>query len=917
MRSSYPRRFGKYVLLAPLAQGGMGELHLAFSGRSELRKLCVIKTILTHLADDEFTTRFVDEAKVMVKLSHGNLIPVLEAGKADGQVFLAMEYIDGKDLRDVWLRNLERERRFPLDVALYVVREICRGLGYVHSYGDLHLVHRDVSPPNVLLSYTGEVRLTDFGVATSTIKLQKTAPGILLGKLSYMSPEQARNEKVDARADIYSLGVILWELVTGERLLPPEGDLAERYELAIDPTFRPPSKYNPEVPPELDRIASRALAPDRGKRYTDAEQMRRDLSQLLGKISPAIDASAVQALLQDLCGEDRTREQREQRAMLDSMADEVGRLLDGSGSTPALPRPDRADTGPMSHATAASELAGEGTREDIFGDDLDLDESPYLKKGVRLGRRYEIEELLGEGGMGRVYLATHVDIGKRVAVKVLHPSYSRMPDLVSRFRREARAATKIGNPHIVEVYDSGKTVDGSIYFVMEYLTGIDLADVLASEGRLGIERAVNIATQICEAVAAAHEAGIIHRDLKPENIFLCTRENTPDFVKVLDFGLAQSTGLEESRKERLTNPGMAMGTPEYMAPEQAAGKKTDHRADVYAVGTLLYEMIVGTPPHMGDNIMEVFNRKAVEPVVPPSEHRAEVPPDLERVVMWALEYDAEARPQSMAQLSYELTKLSRGRAGAVASLLGIPNVVSDASGQALAIPDTGEQPYEPEPFTAHVRPKDRSGRALGWLVALMVILAAGLGGVALFLRYGGERGAVAGPPQVPDLTLAGRGTPVGLASDASTPAPDAVAVAAAPDAAVERENGGRRPSPKRHVHRPGLAEGRRHLLEGRFDEARAAFEAAARNHRERGRAKLGLAEVEFQLGRFNAAERYAKESVALDGGWRAKLVLANVYYRLRDYRRAIRLYEDVLVKRPSHSEARRNLAAARRRSNQQ
>ncbi|MBW2530573.1 MAG: serine/threonine protein kinase, partial [Deltaproteobacteria bacterium] len=899
MRSSYPRRFGKYVLLAPLAQGGMGELHLAYSGRADLRKLCVIKTILTHLADEEFTTRFVDEAKVMVKLSHGNLIPVLEAGKADGQMFLAMEYIDGKDLRDVWLGCNGRGQTMPLDVAVYVAREICRGLSYVHQYGDLHLVHRDVSPPNVLLSYTGEVRLTDFGVATSTIKLQKTAPGILLGKLSYMSPEQARNESVDARADICPVGVILWEIITGQRLLSPEGDLAERYEVAIDPTFRPPSSLNREVPPELDRIASRALAPSRDKRYADAEQMRLELSQLLGKISPAIDASAVQALLKELFAGEREEEEREQRKLLDSMAGDVRRLMDGAGSGLLLPAPE-ADTGPLAQPSAASEFQDDATEDLGYSDDLDLGEAPCLEKGVRLGKRYQIEDLVGEGGMGRVYLATHVDIGKQVAVKVLHPTYSRMPDLVSRFRREARAATRIGTPHIVEVYDSGKTDDGSIYFVMEYLDGIDLADVLANEGRLGIQRSLNISIQICEAVAAAHEAGIIHRDLKPENIYLCTREGTPDFVKVLDFGLAQSTGLEESRKERLTNPGMAMGTPEYMAPEQAAGKPTDHRADVYAVGTLLYEMLIGTPPHMGDNIMEVFNRKAVEPVVPPRKLREEVPPELEHVVMWALEYDADKRVQTMAQMGYELNKLSRGRAGAVASLLGIASGVADGSGPVMAVVDTGGEPYEAEPFTARVKGEQPPPPGMRWLVVVMVLVAAGLGATALYLfRAGGRQPSPprpvvgTGPSQSPDS-----GAPP--AADLSR-----VAVVRTEDAAPARRDEGTpaagRPSPKRPQQRQYLAEGRQHLMAGRFDEARAAFREAAKQRRERGRANLGLAEVEFQLGRFKAAEEFAKESLEHGGGWRARLVLANIYYRLRDYHRAVRLYEAVLAARPDHA----------------
>jgi hydroxyisourate hydrolase len=181
--------------------------------------------------------------------------------------------------------------------------------------------------------------------------------------------------------------------------------------------------------------------------------------------------------------------------------------------------------------------------------------------------------------MGKVYLAEHVEIGKRVALKVLHPSYSRMPDLVERFRREARAASKIGHPNIVDVTDSGTTTDGSVYFVMEYLEGIELGSVIEREGAVDVARALRIASQICRALAAAHAQGIVHRDLKPENIFLVTRDGAADVVKVLDFGIAKTTEAEAARERRLTSPGMAMGTPEYMAPEQAAGI----RIDLYAV----------------------------------------------------------------------------------------------------------------------------------------------------------------------------------------------------------------------------------------------------------------------------------------------------------------------------------------------
>jgi serine/threonine protein kinase len=332
--------------------------------------------------------------------------------------------------------------------------------------------------------------------------------------------------------------------------------------------------------------------------------------------------------------------------------------------------------------------------------------------GQILENRYRVEELIGEGGMGRVYLAEHVDIGKKFAVKVLHPVYGRMPDLVERFRREARAASKIGHPNIVDVTDSGTTDDGSVYFVMEHLQGVELASIIDREGAIDIRRALDISTQVCRALSAAHAAGIIHRDLKPENIFLTSREGTSDFVKVLDFGIAKSSEAEEARAKKLTSPGMAMGTPEYMAPEQAAGKTADERCDVYALGAILYEMLTGQAPYQGDNFMEILTRKATTEPPPPRELRDEIPETLEALLMRAMARDPKDRPPSMEALEYELTKCFAGRGAAVANILGISH---DDSFDSSSIPgtDPGFGEKHPPGRARTVEPMDRSldGRA--------------------------------------------------------------------------------------------------------------------------------------------------------------------------------------------------------------
>ena len=693
----YPRKFGKYHLLGPLAQGGMGALYLAVTGDRGLERLMVIKTVLPHLADAEYVARFRDEAKVVVKLSHGNLIPVFDAGLVGGELFLAMDFVEGRDLRAVWNRCAKKQVAFPIDVAVYIVKELCRGLAYAHSFPDLNLVHRDVSPPNVLVSYTGEVKLTDFGLASSNLKLEKTAPGIIYGKVAYMSPEQARGEKLDGRSDMYAAAIVLWELLTGRQLFPPGKDQPQDLlARAKNPEPMRPSKRAPRVPVELDEICLRALAADKKDRYANCDEMRMALQTWLAHNAPTTDGTRMSSFLQELFTDDIVRERNERlelmsrvrtRALTLPPTDELRQWIEKSEKSfigddePPVRKPgsigrranDRGDDENDRRQAAdrrASRPAGAMATAAAAAMQQVAEAEPDLI-GVEVDDRYRVIELIGEGGMGKVYLAEHVEIGKRVALKVLHPSYSRMPDLVERFRREARAASKIGHPNIVDVTDSGTTADGSVYFVMEFLEGVELGSVIEREGAIEVSRSLRIATQICRALAAAHAQGLVHRDLKPENVFLITRDGAADVVKVLDFGIAKTTEAEAARERRLTSPGMAMGTPEYMSPEQAAGRPADARCDVYALGAIMYEMTTGIPPYSGDNFMEILTKKATQDPPPPTAVRPELPQQVSELVMAAMARSPDARPQSMETLEYELNKCLSGRGVAVAQILGM------------------------------------------------------------------------------------------------------------------------------------------------------------------------------------------------------------------------------------------------------
>jgi serine/threonine protein kinase/tetratricopeptide (TPR) repeat protein len=675
MPEVFPRRFGKYVLLKSLARGGMGEIYVAATGEPGFQKFCVIKKVIAERADRTKAARFLDEAKVVLRLAHANLVPTFDSGEHDGEFYIAMELVEGKDLREIWNRCVRTRTRIPLDVALHVGRETARALAYVHSYGDLKLVHRDVAPPNILLSYFGEVKLTDFGLARSVLKQEHTAPGVVFGRAAYLAPEQARGEVADARSDIYSLGVVVWELLTGHQYLQLQNlDAATAMSLVRHPNAQPPSAKAAWVTPELDAVIMRALAPAREERYQTAEEMRQALSDVIARLSPRADAERSAEFMRTLCGDVMREEQAERERLLD---ESIGRQPDAEDISDLLTpvRGHRADgTRPPPESAAPIELnaAPPPAPEAPRGRKTPADFTGRVIEG-----RYRILRVLGEGGMGTVYAAEHVEIGKGVAVKILHPQYSRQQDLVERFRREARAASRIGHPHIIDVTDFGTTEDGCAYFVMEHLDGIDLADVLAHERRLDPARAVQITIQICRALEAAHAAGVIHRDLKPENIFLVARDGRADFVKVLDFGIARSIGQDSSR---LTNPGIAMGTPEYMAPEQAMGGLADRRSDIYSVGALLYEMVTGVPPH--GEAEEASPLKKQEPPRPPRELRPDLPEEIELVILRALERDPAKRPQRMAALEYDLVKTQWGRPRAVSDLLGLrgPEARAEESG---------------------------------------------------------------------------------------------------------------------------------------------------------------------------------------------------------------------------------------------
>jgi hypothetical protein len=264
--------------------------------------------------------------------------------------------------------------------------------------------------------------------------------------------------------------------------------------------------------------------------------------------------------------------------------------------------------------------------------------------------RYRLLDLLGEGGMGTVYKAEHTLIGRPVALKLLRAGLSDSTEAIERFFREARAANEVQNEHIVQVTDFGQLDDGANFLVMELLSGRSLRDLLNAEAPLSPPRAARLVAQMADGLAAAHAKNVIHRDLKPANIQLVQRDTDPEYVKLLDFGIAKIA----EQGANLTKTGAILGTPAYMSPEQASSRPVDQRTDIYALGVILYEILVGQPPFTGNNPAQVLVAHLSTPVPTPREHRPDLPEALEALVLSCLEKDPDNRPQSMEVLARQL-----------------------------------------------------------------------------------------------------------------------------------------------------------------------------------------------------------------------------------------------------------------------
>ena len=656
-----PRMLGRRILLKLAARGGMGDVYLAATtGIEGAERPCIVKTVRRdHIHDGSFLARFLDEARVQSQLQHPGVAQVLEAATDEGgEPFTVVEYVEGRSLADLRQRAIQSGIKVTWVDALAVAVEIAQALAHVHERpgadgSPLGIVHRDLSPQNVMIGYAGEVKLIDFGTARGHNRRCHTVAGVVFAKPGYVAPEVARQQVGDGRIDLYALGIMLWELCAGRRFLnsDPQRHLDDS---AAGKVKVPRVAATCGAPSALDEVIEKLTRNEPDERYSCASLAVPELARVLAS-APAKEGSErgvrarIALLMRTLWPHEPGRSRSEFARLL-----REARAALGEGSRPGV----TPAAGPASEAMAARLTPSD--------------------PAVVLGTPYRLVRKLGEGASGVVWEAEHVELGRRVALKVLASEHAASPAALERFRREARAVAKLSHPNLVPILDFGKSLDGRVYLAMDRLTGATL-DAKLKAGPLPWREAVRIAVEVAHALAAAHAAGLVHRDIKPQNLMLTDGGE----LKLLDFGLAMAL-TESSEKKRTEKEGALsgfaiFGTPEYMAPEQVAGDPIDGRTDLYALGCVLYEMLTGAHAFEGPSSVVVMGKQLRE-TPQPLRLRAptrKIPVALEAAVVRAMAKKPEERFASAEAMRIALEETLRAperwraRAKGMATVLGM------------------------------------------------------------------------------------------------------------------------------------------------------------------------------------------------------------------------------------------------------
>lgn len=589
----------KYRILAKVGRGGMGHvykaLHLLFN---EVRALKVMDPALVQQGD--FVRRFLREAFVARRLQHPNAVRVDDVDQTDdGRPCIVMEFIDGRMLRDV----IEREGPLPVPRACSIAKQVASGLQAAHELG---IIHRDIKPENIALINTEQgdlVKVLDFGITklregrlkdeAGEISLTATGTLFAIGTPEYMSPEQIRQGEVDGRSDLYALGMVFYEMLTGT--MPFNADSQAEWFLAH--IGEPPRPLHDDcerlrIPPCLADLVMSLLQKDRDAR-------------------PANGAAVIKAI--EACEE----------AM-----------------------PSTAPSVPACAVASAGKRVGDATTIPALFDGW--------KNGSLIAQRFKILDKLAEVRMGPIYTALDSGESDLCTLKLVTPWNIPSADLINQLSEYSQRMQRFQHPHVVRTLDFAQAEDGVLFLVTEYVPGLNLRQVLEKEGILGVTRACRIIWEIAFALEDGLQLGMTHGELKPEHILLTgTAQN--EQTKLLDFSLDRvKEALPELSDSEL--PNALLAPLHYMPPERISGQQYLPASDIYSLGIIFYEMLTGRRPFEGTGI-EIALRHVQEAPLPVDQVRPElnIPPSVGSLVMRMIQKDPAHRPADARTLMEEIS----------------------------------------------------------------------------------------------------------------------------------------------------------------------------------------------------------------------------------------------------------------------
>jgi serine/threonine-protein kinase len=666
-----PRIFERHLLLKRIAKGGMGEVFLATSEGAidGAERPCVLKMIRSeHAEDSSFLARFLDEARIQAQLEHPGVVRVLHASHdTAGKPYVVLEHVEGRNLSEVRVRvqQLNIQLKWPDAVAIAIA--LTEALAHIHERTDaagrpLAIVHRDLSPQNVMVGYSGDVKVIDFGTARGHNRRCHTVSGIVYAKPGYVAPEVANNQPGGIPADLYAVGVMLWELLAGRRFI--SGDAAEHLAaVAAGTKVVTPIAAQIDAPPELDAICRRLTATKLDDRFESASEACNDLAQLLKRAPSTADGQRsvrvrIAQMMQRLYPAEPTRTRAEFQRLIAASR----RIAPPASALVPSPSPafvevelDAIVEQPAAPREVASEAAAPRAPES--GAPTQAAPAEAAASPLLAGTRYELGDVIGEGASSTVYDAKHIDLNRKVALKLCQRAAT--PAALETFRAEARNVAQLAHENIVQVHDFGLTQQGQAFLAMERLEGESMEQHLNHHGALEYRSALSLTVQICRALEAAHAAGITHGDLKPANLML-TKQGT---LKLLDFGVS-ALAREYSAQSDAGESFCLRGTPEYLAPEQLRGQAASTASDLYALGVVLYELLTGARPHDAESMGSLIGSKLTGDVQAPSalNPAGQIPKSVDRLCLRLLAREARERFASATETRIAVERILDGLA---------------------------------------------------------------------------------------------------------------------------------------------------------------------------------------------------------------------------------------------------------------